>query len=197
MQELWDSRYKSEQFIYGIEPNVFLKEYLQKTSPGKILLPGDGEGRNAVYAAQQSWEVTAFDYSISGKEKALNLAQMNSVKIKYLHCDVDSFKPNEKYDLISIIYFHLPKETRINFHSKLSCYLNENGTILLECFAKSQIKNNSGGPKSLDLLYSLEEIKKDFSGFKIELLEETETVLNEGHLHQGSANVVRLIARKN
>jgi cyclopropane fatty-acyl-phospholipid synthase-like methyltransferase len=196
MKELWDSRYKSEQFIYGVEPNVFLKEYLQKTSPGKILLPGDGEGRNAVYAAQQSWEVTAFDFSISGREKALNLAQDKGVNIKYLHCDVDSFEPNEKYDLISIIYFHLPEETRKSFHSKLSDYLNENGTVILECFAKSQIKNDSGGPKSLELLYSIEKIKNDFSDFKIELLEEIEIMLNEGHLHQGNANVIRLIARK-
>jgi hypothetical protein len=76
-------------------------------------------------------------------------------------------------------------------------YLNENGVLILECFSKSQIENNSGGPKHLDLLYSLEEIQKDFSNLKIELLEETETMLNEGLLHQGKASVIRLIARKN
>lgn len=196
MKELWDSRYKTEQFIYGIKPNEFLKENLEKTPPGKILLPGDGEGRNAVFAAQCGWEVTAFDYSISGKEKALNLAQNNNVNIKYLNCDVDLFVPDEKFDLISIIYFHLPEKTRISFHSKLPDYLNKNGIILLECFSKSQIENNSGGPKSLDLLYSLDDIRKDFSDSKIELLEEAEIELNEGHLHQGNAKVIRLIARK-
>jgi len=197
MKEIWDSRYKSEQYIYGIEPNIFLKEYLQKTSSGKILLPGDGEGRNAVYAAQKGWEVTAFDYSISGKEKALNLSQKNNVNIKYLNCDVDSFVPEEKYDLISIIYLHLPKETRISFHNKLHNYLNENGVILLDCFSKAQIENNTGGPKNIELLYSIEDIEKDFSNLEIEFIEETKIVLSEGHLHQGSANVIRLIARKN
>jgi 2-polyprenyl-3-methyl-5-hydroxy-6-metoxy-1,4-benzoquinol methylase len=197
MKEVWDERYKSEQFIYGVEPNNFLKEYLQKTSPGNILLPGDGEGRNAVYAAQQAWNVTAFDYSISGKEKAINLAQKNNVNINYLVSDVDSFIPKEKYDLISIIYFHLPEESRINFHSKLHHYLNENGVLLLECFSKSQIENNSGGPKNLNLLYNMNDLKNDFSKLKIELLEESEIELNEGLLHQGTASVIRLIARKN
>lgn len=197
MKEVWDERYKSEEFIYGVEPNNFLKEYLQKISPGKILLPGDGEGRNSVYAAQQRWEVTAFDYSFSGKEKALNLAKKNNVNIKYLVTDVDTFIPEEKYDLISIIFFHLPKESRISFHRKLHDYLNENGVLLLECFSKSQIENNSGGPKNIDLLYNVNDLKNDFSKLKIELLEESEIVLNEGLLHQGKASVIRLIARKN
>ena len=107
MKEFWDERYKSIEFIYGVKPNEFLKNYIDKTSSGKLLLPGDGEGRNAVYTAKLGWDVTAFDYSTSAKEKALLLAKENEVKIKYLTTDASSFRSEEKFDLISIIFLIL------------------------------------------------------------------------------------------
>lgn len=197
MKELWDNRYKSEEFIYGLEPNLFLASYLKEIKPGKILLPGDGEGRNSVYAAKLGWNVTAFDYSESAQEKAVRLAVLNNVDINYYTIDVESFGLTEKYDLIAIIYLHLPPTLRSDFHKKLNAFLNPGGRIILECFSKEQLGNKSGGPKNEKLLYSLEDIKSDFSDYHIEMLEKTETDLNEGPLHQGDASVIRLIAQKN
>lgn len=196
MKEQWDIRYSSDEYIYGFIPNSFLKEYLQNHKPGKILLPGDGEGRNGVYAAKLGWDVTAFDYSRSAKEKALKLADKENVKINYFNTDIEAFTTDDKFDLIALIYIHLPENIRKLFHKNLSSYLNKDGKILLECFSKDQINNNSGGPKDLELLYSIEEIKQDFSGYQLEMLEEKEILLDEGHLHQGKANVIRLIAKK-
>lgn len=194
MKETWDKRYKSGEYIYGILANEFLVDQLKNLKPGKILLPGDGEGRNAVFAAKQGWQVSAFDYSSSGKEKALSWAQRNNVKINYQVCSVDDFDTTEKFDLISIIYLHLPQEQRENFHKKLKSFLNDNGKVIVECFSKDQIKNRSGGPKNLNLLYSIDELKQDFADYNILHIEETEVNLNEGKLHQGMAKVIRLIA---
>lgn len=70
MKKLWDSRYSNLNYAYGIEPNKFFKEVLDKNNfTGKILLPAEGEGRNAVYAAKKGLDVTAFDISIEGKKK--------------------------------------------------------------------------------------------------------------------------------
>jgi len=196
MKEVWDKRYKSNEYMYGLKPNQYLITNLNKLKPGKILLPGDGEGRNSIYAAKLGWEVTAFDYSSSGKEKALKLAESNNVNINYKVSDVETFDSLEKFDVISIIFLHLPKETRINFHKNLHKFLKPEGLVILECFSKYQLNNTSGGPKNLDLLYSMDEIKKDFSDYNIDFIEESDTVLDEGPLHQGKANVIRLIARK-
>lgn len=196
MRETWNTRYDSEEFIYGLNPNNFLKSYIEKNPPGKILLPGDGEGRNAIYAAKKGWDVTAFDYSESAKKKALRLAKENNVKINYYNLNVEAFSSKDKFDLISIIYLHLPPATRKTFHMGLSKYLNSNGKILLECFSKLQFTNSSGGPKNLDLLYDLKDIQDDFKEYNIELLEQKEIELNEGVLHQGKASVIRLIASK-
>lgn len=197
MKEAWDKRYNSGEYIYGILPNTFLVDQLKELKSGKILLPGDGEGRNSVYAAKLGWEAHAFDYSANGKEKALNWAKRNKVEIKYETCSVENFETNEKFDIVSIIYLHLPKELRSDFHKKIKSFLNINGKVVLECFSKNQINNNSGGPKDLNLLYSIDDIKEDFADYNIVFLEETEVHLNEGNLHQGMAKVIRLIATNN
>ncbi|HAF28893.1 MAG TPA: SAM-dependent methyltransferase [Bacteroidales bacterium] len=194
MTEFWDSKYNSDQYMYGLQPNVFLKEYLEKTPPGKILLPGDGEGRNAVFAAKLGWEVTSFDSSKSAKDKALRMAKEYNVQITYINADVEKFSPDSKFDLISIIYLHLPPGIRHTFHLNLFRYLNPEGKILLECFSKLQYANNSGGPKNMQLLYSLKDIQNDFKDYNVEFLEQAEIELDEGELHQGKANVIRLIA---
>jgi len=83
MQQFWDERYAAPAFAYGTEPNVFLKAQLNKMTPGSILFPCEGEGRNAVYAASLGWGVSAFDYSVSGRDKALMLANQQDVDITY------------------------------------------------------------------------------------------------------------------
>jgi hypothetical protein len=76
----WNERYGADEYVYGKEPNGFLKEFIDNHPPGKILLPAEGEGRNAVYAASKGWEVTAFDFSEEGKKKALKLALKKPIK---------------------------------------------------------------------------------------------------------------------
>ena len=110
MKNFWDSRYANPDYAYGIEPNQFFKEILDKNSfEGKILLPAEGEGRNAIYAAKKKLEVFAFDISIEGKKKALELAKNESVKINY---EVGNFFDlqliKEKFDVAALIFAHFP-----------------------------------------------------------------------------------------
>ena len=60
----WNDRYSDKKYAFGLEPNDYLKEQLEKLNPGKILFAGEGEGRNAVFAAKMGWAVSAFDISI-------------------------------------------------------------------------------------------------------------------------------------
>lgn len=54
MKEMWDKRYGNTEYAYGEEPNAFFKKTLDKLDlKGSILLPAEGEGRNAVYAAKK------------------------------------------------------------------------------------------------------------------------------------------------
>lgn len=197
MKDFWNSRYAEENFAYGSEPNVFFKENSSKITKGKILFPAEGEGRNAVYAAQLGFDVSAFDLSEEGLKKAIQLAENCNTSIDYRigELDVLNYK-EESFDAIVLIYAHVPGNIRKEFHHKLLSLLKPNGIIIFEAFGKEQLKHNSGGPKDSAMLFSEEEIKNEFPNVEFLQLETFEIELNEGKYHIGSANVVRFIAIK-
>jgi SAM-dependent methyltransferase len=202
MKAFWNERYGKDDFAYGTEPNNFLKAQLPLFETGNILLPAEGEGRNAVFAAKMGWQVAAFDLSVEGKKKADLLAKINQVSIDY---QVGEFEEttykNEQFDAIALIYAHFSADTKSKYHQKLSTYLKQGGLVIFEAFSKSHLKYNTenpevGGPKDLGMLFSFEEIKTDFSNFEIILLEETEIELSEGSFHKGTGSVIRFVGIK-
>lgn len=193
---IWNEKFSSEEYLYGKEPNEFLKEELEKRKPGKIIFLGEGEGRNAVYAAKLGWNVTAVDASEEGKKKAIKLANENNVTINYLVDDVFKFEINEKFDAVVMIFLHVHDDLKESLHKKAISLLNTNGEIILEAFEKDQLKYNSGGPKNIDLLYDLQTIAEDFIDLDFIKLSKEEIDLNEGIGHIGKAVVVRFIGKK-
>jgi len=192
MNDFWNERYGTSQYIYGTEPNEFIKDELLKLKPGKILFPAEGEGRNAVYAAKLGWEVIAFDPSIEGKNKAIHLAKKKHVTIDYLlkgYQEVD-FHENT-FDAIGLIFTHTSPEMRSIMHQKYGKWLKPGGTLLLEAFSKDQIQYTSGGPRESNMLFSKEELANDFPALIIEHLEQTIIELNEGLGHQGQASIIQ------
>ena len=197
MNDFWNKRFAAEEYVYGETPNQFFKQELEKIKSGKILLPGEGEGRNAVFAAKLGWEVFAFDPSIEGRKKAIKLAEKNNTTINYKLDGYETiqYKPDE-FDCIALIFTHMPAHKRNEYHRKLASFLKPGGTLILEGFSKEQINNNTGGPRNVEMLFSNDELKKDFDLFsKIEIIK-TETILEVGETHKGSSSVLRLIAIK-
>ena len=192
MNSFWNQRYNTEEFVYGREPNVFFARSIGPLKPGKLLLPGEGEGRNAVYAASLGWEVEAFDQSHAGAEKAERLAGEMGVQISYRVSDLMDF-PFEQgiYDAVGLVFFHAPAPLRKHLHQKVVDSLKPGGSVILEAFHISQLGRDSGGPQSLELLFSKEMLQEDFSDLEIELMEETEVDLDEGLFHGGAAKVLR------
>lgn len=195
--EFWDERYDSDECIYGREPNLFFKQKIDLLEPGKLLLVGEGEGRNAVYAASCSWLVTAVDFSSKAREKALNLAKKVKVKIQYDLADIISYVPQrEYYHCAGIVFLHLKPEFRRKFHQKIINSLLKGGSVIMEVFDKEQLGKTSGGPQSEEMLYSLQEIEKDFARLKIHHLKKEIKCLDEGSKHKGEAHVIRFAGIK-
>jgi len=193
----WNERYQNNETVYGLLPNVFFKHCIDKINTGKLLLPAEGEGRNAVYAAKNGWDVTAFDYSEVAKEKALKLALSHQVTFVYQTTNFLSFQAEPaSMDAAALIYAHMPPEIRSEFHHKVAYWVKKGGYVILEAFNPLQLELQSGGPKDVSMLYTQEMLKNDFPEheWKIELLETTETKLSEGPFHEGKAQVIRLLA---
>lgn len=196
MVNFWDERYSAGEYIYGKEPNAFFKAIIDTLKPGRILVPGAGEGRDAVYAATKGWQVDAFDQSIKGKEKALALAKDFNTIIHYDILDAAKYEAKQQYDAIGLSYFHLPPALRASFHHQLVRSLKPGGTLFMEAFNPKQLNNTSGGPKELTLLFTPQMLQQDFTGLTIVKNEELVTELAEGAFHKGKADVIRFTGNK-
>jgi 2-polyprenyl-3-methyl-5-hydroxy-6-metoxy-1,4-benzoquinol methylase len=198
----WNDRYSNEEFAYGIQPNNYLKEQLEQLPVGTILFPAEGEGRNAVFSATIGWTVSAFDISSEGKNKALKLAAANNVSIDYRVGELPALNySNEQFDAIAFIYAHFPAAIKSLYHRTIEQYLRKGGTIIFEAFSKKHLdylfKNEKvGGPKDIESLFSIAEIKADFPGYEIIELAEKEIELKEGLFHNGQGAVIRFTGRK-
>lgn len=197
MKHLWNERFAKEEYAYGKEPNQFFKEEIDKLNPGRLLLFGEGEGRNGIYAAKLGWEVDAVDWSDAAKNKAEKLADDNNVKINYTVADVSDYNPKENYyDAVALIFLHLDPDLREYIHKKAVDSLKNGGVVILESFSKEQLSNSSGGPNNPDLLHSLEEIFSDFADLEIISFSKEKIKLDESSHHNGIADVIRYVGIK-
>ncbi|WP_020604617.1 class I SAM-dependent methyltransferase [Spirosoma spitsbergense] len=200
--ERWEDRYGKNEYAYGVEPNEYLKEQLQKLTAGTILFPAEGEGRNAVFAAKLGWKVSAFDISTKGRDKALQLAWENNVSIDYQVGELPALNyKKEQFDVIALIYAHFPASLKSAYHQLLSQYLRKGGLIIFESFSKNHLeyrrKNEKvGGPADVESLFSIDELTSDFKHYdSIELIEKVIS-LKEGIYHNGEGSVIRFVGRK-
>lgn len=193
----WDKRYSVDEYIYGREPNLFLKQNVNSIPKGNVICIADGEGRNGVWLARQGYNVTSIDFSPKAIEKINRLAQENNVSIKTICADLLNYDFGEnRYDGVISIFAHFKIGEINKLHYKYFTVLKPNGVFIMEVFAKEQLPLKTGGPKDISLLFDTQDIKKSFPSGKIELLKKDVVYLHEGNIHDGKAVVVRAIVRK-
>lgn len=203
MTNFWDERFAGPIYKYGTEPNAFLREQAAKLpAAARVLVPGDGEGRNGVWLAEQGHAVLAVDYSEVGLAKARALAAERgtdtAARLTTLWADLaDWAPPAASFDVVVLIFCHLPSALRRRVHPRLAAALKPGGRLILEAFHPDQLGRNSGGPKDLNMLYSLADLRTDFAAdFDEQMGWEGEVTLDEGPGHQGVGNVTRFVAER-
>ncbi|MFP5466259.1 MAG: class I SAM-dependent methyltransferase [Gammaproteobacteria bacterium] len=194
----WDQQFGADGYKYGTQPNAFLAAQAYRLKPGgDVLVPGDGEGRNGVWLAQQGHRVTSMDGSAVGLDKARALAVACGVSLDTVLADLADWAPKPaSADAVVLTFVHLPPVIRSAAHRRLKQALRPGGLLILEAFHPRQLPLKSGGPKDEAMLYTLALLRQDFVGLDECLAEEVDTLLNEGPGHQGSAQIVRWIGRR-
>ena len=195
---MWDERYQTPEYIFGDQPCQWLimnQHRLPKA--GSAIALGDGEGRNGVFLAEVGLQVTSVDLSEVGLSKARDLASTRGVAIETVKADLEHYTMTpESQDLIVSIYCHLPETIRRIVHKRAELALKPGGLFILEAFHHSQLKYQSGGPKTTDLLYDLEALTGDFQSLQILEALDGLCYLNEGARHSGLGHIVRLVLQK-
>lgn len=198
MKEFWQARYSEPDLAYGDQVNRFLEAQAGRLRPGmRVLVVGDGEGRNGVWLAQQGMLVTTVDYAPAGIARAEALAAERLVSLETLCADLSEWDwPEAHFDAVISIYLHFPSEIRAQMHRRMLAALKPGGVLIMEAFNKAQLNYDSGGPPVEDMLFSAKLLATDFSAALVETLEEQLVELDEGKYHCGPAAVVRLIAHR-
>ncbi len=194
----WNMRFNTKNYVYGTEPNEFLKKIYQKLPlSGDTLTIAEGEGRNAVFLAQQGMNVTAWDYAKSGLEKTKQLADLRGVTVQTELVDLnDVIWKKDQWDQLVCIFGHFPFELRLKTLQGVKETLKPGGYFVTEVYSIHQIPYDSGGPKNLGLLYSPEEFLNIFSDWRIVHFYMGEVIRHEGNLHNGLAHVIQFVGQK-
>lgn len=194
---MWNERYSEPGFVYGTAPNDFLVASLGRLPRGRILSLAEGEGRNAVYLAEQGYDVVAVDSSDVGLKKAEQLAVQHGVAITTVVADLGDYRIEpESWDGIISIYCHVPSELRAMLHKEVVRGLKQGGVFILEAFSPRQLHYGTGGPSSLDLLMPLEDVKNELAGLSLLHAVEVEREVREGSRHTGLAAVIQVVGVK-
>lgn len=161
----WDERYAASELVWSAEPNVFLVEEVEGMPPGRALDIAAGEGRNAIWLARRGWDVTAVDFSEVALDKARRLAARAGVRVDWVLADVTTYAPEPGgYDLVIVLYLHLPApERRVVLRSAASA-LAPGGTLLVVGHHARNLAEGVGGPQDPSVLYGEDDVVADLPG---------------------------------
>lgn len=198
---MWDERYSEAGFAFGTEPNDFLRdEFGRIPAGGRVLCLAEGEGRNAVFLAQNGYQVTGMDSSKVGLDKAQKLASDKGVTITTQVVDLADYEFGEQqWDGIVVMWVHLPTPLRQHIHTQIAAALKPAGVLILEAYTEQQLEMDAvGGPPATqkDRFGSLATLQYELAELKEVVGVETQRMVSEGTRHQGLSAVVQFIAYK-
>ena len=194
---MWDERYSVDGFVYGTEPNTFLRDHAHRLPAGRAMCLADGEGRNAVFMALQGWDTHSVDLAASGVDKSRRLAAEHGVTVNAQVGDLGSYDLGEaQWDTIVSIFAHMPPAIRTGLHRRVVRALKPGGVLLLEAYTPDQIGRGTGGPPVAEMTMTLAGLREELAGLHFEHAWEGVRDVVEGVGHTGDGAVVQVIARK-
>ena len=198
-QDFWNQRYEAEGYLFGREPNAFVKSQAHLFEPGRqVLSIADGEGRNGVFVARQGARVTSVDFSAPALEKARRLADDHGVEITFEQGDVFELRePAGAYDIVLAIFiqFAAPDQRAILFDN-IKRLVKPGGLVVMQGYRPEQIGYGTGGPPHAQNMYTSDLLSTAFADFDIQHLEEHDTHVDEGSGHAGMSALIDMVARR-
>jgi SAM-dependent methyltransferase len=194
---MWEERYGAEEFVFGTDPNDFLRENLSALGSGNVLCLAEGEGRNAVFLAENGLAVSSVDLTESGVAKTHRLATERGVAVDAVTGDLADFDLGiAKWDAIVSIFAHTPPAIRIELHRRVVASLVPGGVFLLEAYTPAQVGRGTGGPQVPELTMTAEGLRAELAPLEFLTIQELDRDVIEGPGHTGEGAVVQVIARK-
>jgi SAM-dependent methyltransferase len=195
----WNQRFAGEDFLFGTEPNAWLREHANALPRGgRVLCVADGEGRNSVWLAKRGFTVDAFDIAEAGVAKARRLAERERVQVRYTVADCDAYPwPEAAYDGVAAIFVQFADPPmRERLFARIVASLKPGGVLVLQGYTPRQLEYRTGGPPFASHLYTEAMLRDAFATLEIVELREYEADVAEGSGHRGRSALIGLVARR-
>ena len=192
-RDQWDERYRGTELVWSARPNRFLVAETESLAPGRALDLACGEGRNAVWLAEQGWQATGVDFSGVAIEKARSLARERSVEAEWIAADLLEYQPpTAAFDLVILFYLQLPGDELARVLARAAAALAPGGTLLLVGHDSRNLEYGYGGPKDAAVLYVAADITPHLDGLEIE---RAETVVRTVETDDGTREALDVLVR--
>jgi cyclopropane fatty-acyl-phospholipid synthase-like methyltransferase len=197
--ERWQTRYAAPGYLFGTEPNAFLRAQAHRLKAGQTALAlADGEGRNGVWLASRGLDVLSLDFSPHAQEKARKLAAERGVSLRVEQADLTTWAwPAAAFDVIAAIFIQaIGPPQRDKLFADITRALKPGGLLLMQGYRPEQLAYKTGGPPEIDRLYTRAMLESAFADLAILELREHDSVIHEGSAHEGMSALIDLVARK-
>lgn len=161
----WDRKYEGRELVYGEAPNATLVEVATTLNRGRALDLASGQGRNAIWLATRGWTVDAVDFSSVALTKASRVASTAPKSVRerltWIHADVTELSTEPNYDLVLMLYLHLPPNARRKAVSAAVSALKPDGILMILGHHAANVDAGIGGPQEIEILYTPEDLASD------------------------------------
>ncbi|MET0825074.1 MAG: class I SAM-dependent methyltransferase [Acidimicrobiales bacterium] len=176
----WNDRYETAELVWSAAPNQFVVEVLADEPPGIGLDLACGEGRNAIWLAEQGWTMTGADFSAAGLAKAASLARARAVVVTWVEADAVTWSGPAELDLGLVAYLHLPAAEQAAALANLVAACRPGGLVVVVGHARLNLTEGYGGPQVPAILLEPDEVVADLGSVTVERAEHvTRTVTTD------------------
>jgi len=197
--ERWEARFRTTGYLFGKEPNAFLRSEAARLQGRETALAiADGEGRNGVWLAEQGLDVLAVDFSATALAKARLLAQERGVRLRTEIADLTTWRwPQAGFDVVAAIFVQvITAAERPEFFAGIKAALKPGGLLLMQGYRPEQLHYRTGGPPSVEQLYTRALLEEAFGDFTSLEIREHDSAIAEGSAHVGMSALIDLVGIK-
>jgi SAM-dependent methyltransferase len=161
--KFWDERYSSQTRLWSGNPNRYLVSEASGLPPGEALDVACGEGADAIWLAQQGWDVTGADISAvaldRAREHAAEAGPEVASRIRWLVTDIFYWIPDaEACDLVTAQYLHVPGPVREVLFARLAAAVRPGGSLLIVGHHPSDLQTTMPRPNLPELFFTGDEL---------------------------------------
>lgn len=181
----WDESYSGEGLNAAFKPEALLVQHVRGMEIGNALDLGCGLGVNAVWLAEQGWNVTAVDWVKAAVEAARKTAVSHGVAVEFEVADISTWTSEARFDLV-VNSYALPSKGDVRTKTLQNCLraLADNGTLFIVEWDVSMV--NAGHWQESDLV-SLDELVGAVAGLEVRLAEVVDVDMS-AHLARESSD---------